>query len=187
MGSPMGPSIAKLFMYALEKKFLDDYPPQFKPIMYRRYVDNTFCLFKNEDHVDPFLDHIVVVEAEKQDSVLFELYFNKQRKMHIKHSTNFLSFLPTLTTPHNNWPQIVESLIKRTTRFYYNCACQNDVPNTRVFYDITTHTNYCNSSIKLTAEKEVNNSLPFLDILIQKDANNSPLAFVGNQHLLVCM
>jgi len=134
----MGPSMAKLFMYALEKKFLDDYPPQFKPIMYRRYVDNTFCLFKNEDHVDPFLDHIVVVEAEKQDSVLFELYFNKPRKMHIKHSTNFLSFLPTLTTPHNNWPQIVESLIKRTTRFYYNCACQNDVPNTGVFYDITT-------------------------------------------------
>jgi len=79
MGSPMGPSIAKLFMYALEKKFLDDYPPQFKPIMYRRYVDNTFCLFKNEDHVDPFLDHIVVVEAEKQDSVLYELYFNKQK------------------------------------------------------------------------------------------------------------
>ena len=101
MGSPMGPSMANLFMYALEKKFLDDYPPQFKPIIYRRYVDNTFCLFKSEDHVDPLLDHI----------------------------------------------------------------------------------NNCDNSIKLT---EANN-LPFLDILIQKDANKFSTSLCRNQHLLVCM
>ena len=47
MGSPLGPSLAKLFMCALEQKFLDNCPSEFKPILYRRYVHDTFCIFRN--------------------------------------------------------------------------------------------------------------------------------------------
>ena len=46
MGSSLVPSVANLFMCALEKKFLDDCPSQCKPIIYRRFVDDAFCLFK---------------------------------------------------------------------------------------------------------------------------------------------
>ena len=88
MGSPLGPSMANLFMCALEK-FLDDCPSQCKPIIYRRFADDIFCLFRNEEHVNLFLDHI---------------------------------------KSHNN-------------------------------------------SIKFTVEKEDNNSLPFLDVLIHKDGS----------------
>ena len=55
MGSPLGPSLANMFMCDLESKFLDDCPSQFKPIIYRRYVDDTFCLFKNKEHASLFL------------------------------------------------------------------------------------------------------------------------------------
>ena len=57
MGSPLGPSMANLFMCALEK-FLDDCPSQCKPIIYRRFADDIFCLFTNEEHVNLFLDLI---------------------------------------------------------------------------------------------------------------------------------
>ena len=58
MGSPLGPSLANLFMCALEQKFLDECPLQFKPVLYRRYVDDTLCLFENEQQADLFLKHI---------------------------------------------------------------------------------------------------------------------------------
>ena len=58
MGSPLGPSLANLFMCALEQKFLDECPLQFKPVLYRHYVDDTLCLFENEQQADLFLKHI---------------------------------------------------------------------------------------------------------------------------------
>ena len=45
-------------MCALEKRYLNDCPTQFKPVLYRRYVDDTFCLFNRRDDVDRFLQHI---------------------------------------------------------------------------------------------------------------------------------
>ena len=74
MGSPLGPFMANLFMRALEKKFLDDCPSHYKPIIYRRFVYDAFCLFKNEEHVNLFLDHInsnnnsIKFTVEKEDN-----------------------------------------------------------------------------------------------------------------------
>ena len=45
MGLPLGPTLANLFMSFHEKMWLDSCPPHFKPIYYRRYVDDTFVLF----------------------------------------------------------------------------------------------------------------------------------------------
>ena len=58
MGSPLGPSIANIFMCSLEQKYLNGCPSEFKPFLYRRYVDDTFCLFKHRDHIDKFLEYI---------------------------------------------------------------------------------------------------------------------------------
>ena len=58
MGSPLGPSLANIFMSVLETKYLNDCPSYFKPFLYRRYVDDTFCLFKDSKDVDLFLDFI---------------------------------------------------------------------------------------------------------------------------------
>ena len=58
MGSPLGPTLANIFMSILEKGYLNNCPSEFKPVLYRRYVDDTFCLFRNRDHVYSFLEYI---------------------------------------------------------------------------------------------------------------------------------
>ena len=45
MGSPLGRTIANVFLCYHEKICLQNCPPQFKPVIYRRHVDDTFLLF----------------------------------------------------------------------------------------------------------------------------------------------
>ena len=58
MGSPLGPAFANIFMCALEKKFLSNCPSDFKPLLYRRYVDDTFCIFENNSQAQCFLQYV---------------------------------------------------------------------------------------------------------------------------------
>ena len=55
MGSPLGPTLANLFLAYHEEKWLSDCPEQFKPKYFRRYVDDIFLLFHNRDQVKKFL------------------------------------------------------------------------------------------------------------------------------------
>ena len=50
-------SLANIFMCHFEEKWLDQCPSNFKPIFYRRYVDDTFLLFRERSHVQLFLDY----------------------------------------------------------------------------------------------------------------------------------
>ena len=58
MGSPLGPTFANTFLCFHEKKWLDDCPPEFKPVYYRRYVDDIIVLFKDQSHVALFHDYL---------------------------------------------------------------------------------------------------------------------------------
>ena len=42
MGSPLGPTQANAFLCHYEKNWLNECPSQFKPVVYRRYVDDIF-------------------------------------------------------------------------------------------------------------------------------------------------
>lgn len=55
MGSPLGPTLANIFLSHHEKRWLDSCPPSFKPVIYRRYVDDTFLCFKDPSHIQQFL------------------------------------------------------------------------------------------------------------------------------------
>ena len=44
MGSPLGPSLANAFLCHHETKWLNDCPKKFKPVFYKRYVDDAFVL-----------------------------------------------------------------------------------------------------------------------------------------------
>ena len=44
MGSPLGPLLANVFICNFERKMLDECPNDFKPLVYRRYVDDTFSV-----------------------------------------------------------------------------------------------------------------------------------------------
>ena len=43
MGSPLGPTLANIFLYYHESNWLKDCPKDFKPVYYKRYVDDIFC------------------------------------------------------------------------------------------------------------------------------------------------
>ena len=60
MGLPLGPTLANIFMCALEKCWLDDCPASFRPVFYQRYIDDTFLLFNHFSHVQLFLDYLNV-------------------------------------------------------------------------------------------------------------------------------
>ena len=47
MGSPLGPSLANILLPCHEKNWLNNCPQGFKPVFYRRYVDDIFILFKS--------------------------------------------------------------------------------------------------------------------------------------------
>ena len=48
MGSPLGPTLANLFLVYHEHKWLDNCPLQFRPKYYRRYVDDIFLMFESK-------------------------------------------------------------------------------------------------------------------------------------------
>ena len=51
MGLPLGPTLANAFLCHYEKLWLDSCPLEFKPLLYIRYVDDIFVLFKSKDHL----------------------------------------------------------------------------------------------------------------------------------------
>ena len=58
MGNPIAPVMANIFLCDLETRILDTCNPDFKPIFYRRYLDDTFVIFKEEHHASLFLNHL---------------------------------------------------------------------------------------------------------------------------------
>ncbi|XP_057292667.1 uncharacterized protein LOC130621400 [Hydractinia symbiolongicarpus] len=58
MGSPLGPTLANIFMCHYENIWLKNCPSEFKPIYYRRYVDDIFVLFESREHAQNFYEYI---------------------------------------------------------------------------------------------------------------------------------
>ena len=57
MGSPLGPILPNAFLCFYERKYLEECPSEFKPVFYRRYVDDIFVLFKSTDHLEKFCNY----------------------------------------------------------------------------------------------------------------------------------
>ena len=58
MGSPLGPTLANAFLCFHEQKWLSECPVEFRPLYYRRYVDDCFLIFKDPNHNSKFLDYL---------------------------------------------------------------------------------------------------------------------------------
>ena len=114
MGSPLRPTLANIFLSHHEKIWLEKCPLQFKPMYYRRYVDDIFVMFEKEDHVKKFLRYMnsrhqkinFTTEKEINNKLSFlditiKRAIDKIKTSLFKKSTfsgvymNFNSFLPT--------------------------------------------------------------------------------------------
>ena len=58
MGGPLSPTLANIFMCHYEETWLEPCPAEFKPIYYRRFVDDCFVVFREFSHVKQFHDFI---------------------------------------------------------------------------------------------------------------------------------
>ena len=100
MGFPLGPTFANIFKCHFENIWLKNCPSHFKPRVYRRFVDDTFLLFRSKDHVEKFKN-----------------YLNKQHK-NIKFRSEIeeigsLSFLDIKISRENN--KFVTSVYRKPT------------------------------------------------------------------------
>ena len=79
MGSPLGPTLANVFLCYHEKIWLQNCPSEFKPVIYRRYVDDTFLLFRSKHHIEKFQNYLnhqhknikFTSETENKNSISF--------------------------------------------------------------------------------------------------------------------
>ena len=113
MGSPLGPTLANTFLCHHEKKWLDDCPLEFKPVYYKRYVDDIFLLFKDPKHASLFTNYMnskhksisFTSEVEKDGSFPFlDIQISREKGTFVTSVyrkstfsgvyTNFNSFLP---------------------------------------------------------------------------------------------
>ena len=89
MGSCLGPTFANAFLCYHETIWLADCPSSFKPVYYRRYVDDTFLVFDNEEHIPLFLDYL----NSKHNNIRFTYEIENNGK---------LPFLDVLVTRTND-------------------------------------------------------------------------------------
>jgi len=88
MGSPLGPCYANTFLCYHEQAWLNNCPSSFKPIYYRRYMDDTFLLFSDPSHINPFMSYL----NSQHPNIRFTCEAEQNNK---------LSFLDTTVTFHN--------------------------------------------------------------------------------------
>ena len=58
MGSPLGPTLANIFLCYHETMWLKSCPKSFKPVYYKRYVDDIFVLFEKPEQVSRFVKYM---------------------------------------------------------------------------------------------------------------------------------
>ena len=58
MDSPLGPTFANIFLCFYEQIWLENCPVEFKPAVYRRFVDDTFLLFRSYEHIEKFRTYL---------------------------------------------------------------------------------------------------------------------------------
>ena len=112
MGSPLGPVLANIFMGYYEKSWIES--SVYKPSLYKRYVDDVFCLFENEEKSKQFLEHLnhqhpnikFTIEKEQEGKLAFlDVYVDKTLQENATTSIfrkltftglmlNFLSYCP---------------------------------------------------------------------------------------------
>lgn len=90
MGSSLSPIIANIFLNHFEEMHLNGCPNNIKPQLYRRYLDDTFLLFRNSDQASQFFEYF----NDKHPQIKFT-YEPEQ------HSS--LSFLDVTVSRHNNY------------------------------------------------------------------------------------
>lgn len=77
IGSPLGPSLANMFLCHQETKWLNDCNKHFESVFYKNYVDDIFVLLKTPEHVKLFADYM----NSKHKNIKFSFQTERDGKM----------------------------------------------------------------------------------------------------------
>ena len=99
-GLPLGPTYANIFMCHHEKNWLQNCPLNFKPLFYKRYIDDNFLLFTNEQHAHLFLQYL----NNQHENITFTLECE---------TNNAPSFLDVKVSRENN--KFITSVFRKET------------------------------------------------------------------------
>ena len=107
MGSSLEPVLTNIWMAHLEEKFI--LTSALSPQFYRRYVDDTFCLFKKQADVHLFHDYLNSIDVSTQFDVETE-------------SDGQLAFLDTIVShnDNNHYPDTSTRVKPTDKRLFYN-------------------------------------------------------------------
>lgn len=155
MGSPLSCSYANAFLCHWEKIWLENCPLDFKPLYYRRYVDDTFLIFERVSQVYDFLNFLnaqhpnirFTVEIESNNMLPF-LDVSVIREGSMFHTTVFRK--PTFTGLGLNYLSFSPVLYK------VNCI---KTLITRA-YNICSNYSLLNSELDLLKSYFINNAFP---------------------------
>ena len=132
MGTSISPTLANLFLAHLERNWQN---LEFSPILYRRYVDDIFAVFKNEGDIEKFHRYLnnvhqnlkFTIESNRQNIAFLDVMIDKnseyftstyRKKTFTGLLLNFKTMCPT------NWKNtLVTGLLHRlfTVSKSWNC------------------------------------------------------------------
>ena len=155
IGTSSGPSLPSVFMNHLEKCYLVNCPSEFKPELYRRYVDDTYCLFRDRSYITMFLQYINC----QHPNINLELKLSQENSLPfldvlVTHDgSNFSTSLyrkKTFTGRYTEFPSLADDKFKKNLKSVLVC---------RAFH---TCSSYQNFHIEIVQIKEilVKNSFP---------------------------
>ena len=99
MGSPLAPLLANLFMGHHERSWISSFDNS-QLLFYRRYVDDTFCIFNSETQAMAFFEYI----NSKHPNIRFTMEKEVEKK---------LPFLDILID--NSQDQVITSVYRKKT------------------------------------------------------------------------
>ena len=128
MGSPLGPTLANVFLCHYEKEWLDNCPYHSKPIAYRRYVDDIFVLFSSKEHLQPFVEYMykqhrcMKFTSETQKNNIFSFL-----DINIAHQNNRLKTSvyrkPTFSGVFTHYDSYIDQSYKKSLNFTLLSRC----------------------------------------------------------------
>ena len=156
MGSCLGPTLANTFLCYHERFWLSECPTTYKPLLYKRYVDDCFLLFANSNHVTQFLDYLN--SKHKNIKFTYELEENgslpfldiKVTKNGEENTETRVYRKPTFTGLGTNYNSFIPRLFKINAikTLLYRC------------YHFSSNWNIFNDEIKFLTEFFQNNKYP---------------------------
>ena len=191
MGSPLGPTLANIFLCYHEETWLGNCPKQFKPFYYRRYVDDIFLLLSKEEQINKFDKYI----GSRHKCITFKNELEKDSCISfldvlVTKKDSFITSLcrkPTFNGIYLNFDSHVPLVYKKGLIFcllfrIYNicslwsliheeiskltCILVKNVPVNLIKFCITKYldTLFCKrASVATVPQKEIRVVLPFMD------------------------